>query len=146
MTHHGQASTSSSERSSKCNRASSAPCAPSLRAFFRRYLSDRVRVSLTVSSRNKKFRAMTDTQMNSTNPQRSYQSRNRDKEPGAIDMQVLTTHRSANEELGQPAMGAACESGAHTSAAERERKPLRHESCVMEQQWARQSLPKRVGY
>ncbi|GAB7336224.1 hypothetical protein MBLNU13_g08991t2 [Cladosporium sp. NU13] len=58
-------------------------CAPSLRAFFRRYLSDRIRMSLT----------------------RSYQSRNRDKEPEPIDMQVLTTHSSANEYVEQPAMG-----------------------------------------
>lgn len=79
-------------------------CAPSMRAFFRRYLSERIRVSLTVSSRNKKSRATTDTQTNSTNPQRSYQSRNRDKEPEAIDMQVLTTHSEANEYLEQPAI------------------------------------------
>lgn len=73
-------------------------CAPSLRAFFRRYLSERIRFSLTVGSRGKKSRATVDTQTNSTNPQRSYQSRNRDKEPEPIDMQVLTTHSSANNE------------------------------------------------
>ena len=79
-------------------------CAPSLRAFFRRYLSERIRFSLTVTSW-KRSRGTTDTQTNSTNPQRSYQSRNRDKEPEPIDMQVLTTHSSANDEdLEQPAI------------------------------------------
>lgn len=79
-------------------------CAPSMRAFFRRYLSDRIRKSLTLSSRNKRSRGTTDTQTNSTKPQRSYQSRNRDKEPEAIDMQVLTTHSSANDYIEQPAI------------------------------------------
>jgi hypothetical protein len=80
-------------------------CAPSMRAFFRRYLSDRIRRSLTLSSsRNKRSRNTTDhSQSNSTNPQRSYQqSRNRDKEPQAIDMQVLTEHSEANEFPEQP--------------------------------------------
>lgn len=77
-------------------------CAPSMRAFFRRYLSDRIRKSLTLSSRNKRSRGTNDSKSHSTNPQRSCQSRNRDKEPEAIDMQVLTAHDSANEHLEQP--------------------------------------------
>jgi hypothetical protein len=66
-------------------------CAPSLRAFFRRYLSDRLRRSLN-SSRNKRG-SRSDTQ-NSASVQRSYQSRIRDNEPEAIDMQVLTAQSS----------------------------------------------------
>ena len=73
-------------------------CAPSLRAFFRRYLSDRLRKSFTGSKNNRGTRTETQT---STNPQRSYQSRVKDKEPDAIDMQVLTTHNSRSDS-GEP--------------------------------------------
>ena len=79
-------------------------CAPSLRAFFRRYLSDRIRRSLTLSSWNKRSNR-TDTQTGSTtDPKRSHQIRTRDDDPDQIDLQVLTTHNSADEVPEQPAI------------------------------------------
>jgi len=67
-------------------------CAPSLRAFFRRYLSDRLRRSMTRSKRGTRSDAQ-----NSDSVHRSYQSRIRDKEPDPIDMQVLTMHSSESD-------------------------------------------------
>lgn len=69
-------------------------CAPSLRAFFRRYLSERLRRSF-VSSRSK--RATRTETANSSNGQRSHQSPAQTKEHDPIDMQVLTTHSSEQE-------------------------------------------------
>lgn len=96
-------------------------CAPSLRAFFRRYLSRRIRKSF-LSSWTKKVTHTGTTDRTAVNSAQRYSQPPpvaREKEQDAIDMQVLTTHPSAS------------------STGEHERRRSSDESAAPDPEWPR---------